>query len=62
MSAELCFSISGQASDFKPITFEARPDPELIIKSEDEEQDYEVSEGSDQNNVLEVLPEDPEEK
>ena len=22
-----------QASDFKPITFEARPDPELIIKS-----------------------------
>src|SRR6266487_3341175 len=27
MSAEL------QASDFKPITFEAKPDPELIIKS-----------------------------
>ncbi|RIA97624.1 hypothetical protein C1645_871261 [Glomus cerebriforme] len=33
MSAEPCFSASGQASDFKPITFEARPDPELIIKS-----------------------------
>jgi hypothetical protein len=32
-SAEPCFSASGQASDFKPITFEARPDPELIIKS-----------------------------
>ncbi|PKC56033.1 hypothetical protein RhiirA1_470606 [Rhizophagus irregularis] len=32
-SAEHCFSASGQASDFKPITFEARPDPELIIKS-----------------------------
>ncbi|CAB4429012.1 unnamed protein product [Rhizophagus irregularis] len=37
-------------------------DPELIIKSEDEERDYEVPERSDQNNVLEVLPEDPEEK
>jgi hypothetical protein len=61
-SAEPCFSASGQASDFKPITFEARPDPELIIKSEDEEQDDEVPEGSDQSNVLEVLPEDPEEK
>jgi len=33
MSAEPCFSASGQASDFKPITFEARPNPELIIKS-----------------------------
>ena len=33
MSAEPCFSASGQASDFKPITFEARPDSELIIKS-----------------------------
>src|SRR3990170_5973106 len=33
MLAEPCFSASGQASDFKPITFEARPDPELIIKS-----------------------------
>ena len=33
MSAEPCFSASGQASDFKPITFEAKPDPELIIKS-----------------------------
>ncbi|UZO19152.1 uncharacterized protein OCT59_010452 [Rhizophagus irregularis] len=44
-------------------SIEARPDPELIIKSKDEEQDYEVLEGSDQNNVLEVvLPEDPEEK
>ncbi|POG72919.1 hypothetical protein GLOIN_2v1828828 [Rhizophagus irregularis DAOM 181602=DAOM 197198] len=52
-----------EASGFKPITFKARPDPELIIKSKDEEQDYEVLEGSDQNNVLEVvLPEDPEEK
>src|SRR5271170_372186 len=26
-------SAKPQASDFKPITFEARPDPELIIKS-----------------------------
>jgi hypothetical protein len=25
--------VKSQASDFKPITFEARPDPELIIKS-----------------------------
>ncbi|GBB91104.1 hypothetical protein RclHR1_18220004 [Rhizophagus clarus] len=33
MSAEPCFSASSQASDFKPITFKARPDPELIIKS-----------------------------
>ncbi|UZO04209.1 uncharacterized protein OCT59_024600 [Rhizophagus irregularis] len=33
MLAEPCFSASGQASDFKPITFEARPNPELIIKS-----------------------------
>ena len=33
MLAEPCFSASGQASDFKPITFEARPDSELIIKS-----------------------------
>src|SRR5215470_9791412 len=28
-----CFSASGQASDFKPFTFKARPNPELIIKS-----------------------------
>ncbi|GBB92663.1 hypothetical protein RclHR1_02040025 [Rhizophagus clarus] len=33
ISEKPCFSASGQASDFKPITFEARPDPELIIKS-----------------------------
>jgi len=33
VSAEPCFSASGQASDFKPITFEAKPDSELIIKS-----------------------------
>ncbi|RGB21707.1 hypothetical protein C1646_777456 [Rhizophagus diaphanus] len=33
ISEKPCFSTSGQASDFKPITFEARPDPELIIKS-----------------------------
>ena len=26
-------STKSQASDFKPITFEAKPDPELIIKS-----------------------------
>src|SRR6266542_7101951 len=26
-------SAKPQASDFKPITFEAKPDPELIIKS-----------------------------
>ena len=26
-------SAKPQSSDFKPITFEARPDPELIIKS-----------------------------
>src|SRR3954454_8521263 len=33
--SEVVISISEktQASDFKPITFEARPDPELIIKS-----------------------------
>ncbi|GBC09899.1 hypothetical protein RclHR1_00920017 [Rhizophagus clarus] len=28
-----CFSASGQASDFKPITFKVKPDSELIIKS-----------------------------
>ncbi|RGB31548.1 hypothetical protein C1646_708686 [Rhizophagus diaphanus] len=33
ISEKPCFSASGQASDFKPITFEARPNPELIIKS-----------------------------
>ena len=33
MLAEPCFSASGKTSDFKPITFEARPTPELIIKS-----------------------------
>ena len=33
VSAEPCFSASGQASDFKPITFKAKPDQELIIKS-----------------------------
>src|SRR5204863_9747016 len=33
--SEALISISEkpQASDFKPITFEAKPDPELIIKS-----------------------------
>jgi hypothetical protein len=33
ISEKPCFSASGQASDFKPITFEAKPEPELIIKS-----------------------------
>ena len=33
ISEKPCFNASGQASDFKPITFEVRPDPELIIKS-----------------------------
>ena len=33
MSAEPCFSAFGQAFDFKPITFKAKPDLELIIKS-----------------------------
>ena len=33
ISEKPCFSASGQASDFEPITFEARSDPELIIKS-----------------------------
>src|SRR2546426_5463414 len=33
VSAEPCFSASGQASDFKPITFKVKPDQELIIKS-----------------------------
>ena len=33
VSAEPCFSAFGQTSDFKPITFKVRPDPELIIKS-----------------------------
>jgi hypothetical protein len=57
-SAEPCFSASGQASDFKPITFEARPDPELIIKSEDEEQDDEVvtKVTPDQNNSSKIDP------
>src|SRR5215213_1221530 len=31
--AVISISEKPQASDFKPITFEARPDPELIIKS-----------------------------
>ncbi|GBB92961.1 hypothetical protein RclHR1_20910006 [Rhizophagus clarus] len=31
--AVIDMSAESQASDFKPITFEARPDPELIIKS-----------------------------
>ena len=31
--AVINMSAEPQASDFKPITFEARPDPELIIKS-----------------------------
>ena len=31
--AVISMSAKPQASDFKPITFEARPDPELIIKS-----------------------------
>ena len=31
--AVIDMSAEPQASDFKPITFEARPDPELIIKS-----------------------------
>ncbi len=31
--AMISISEKPQASDFKPITFEARPDPELIIKS-----------------------------
>src|SRR6266542_108419 len=33
ISEKPCFSASGQTSDFKPITFEVKPDPELIIKS-----------------------------
>src|SRR5829696_8123540 len=31
--AVISISEKPQASDFKPITFEAKPDPELIIKS-----------------------------
>ena len=31
--AVINMSAEPQASDFKPITFEAKPDPELIIKS-----------------------------
>ena len=31
--AVISISEKPQASDFKPITFEVRPDPELIIKS-----------------------------
>ena len=31
--AVIIISEKPQASDFKPITFEAKPDPELIIKS-----------------------------
>ena len=31
--AVICISEKPQASDFKPITYEAKPDPELIIKS-----------------------------
>ena len=33
LSKAVTMSAKPQASDFKPITFEARPDPELIIKS-----------------------------
>jgi hypothetical protein len=31
--AVICISEKPQASDFKPITFETRPNPEIIIKS-----------------------------
>src|SRR3954453_17646184 len=53
--SEAVISIS-EKPDFKPITFEARPNSELIIKSEDEKQDDEVPEGSDQNNSSKIDP------
>jgi hypothetical protein len=49
-------SFPEQCEEKGPITFEARLDPELIIKSEDEEQDDEVPKGSDQNNSSKIDP------